>query len=162
MRQLYIDRDLFCIIKEHILPCLEENKCELRKYLWRKDIDAMRCLDKTLNKKIHRRPLNKCKYLELGSKRVCGSHCRALAIYKHLKRRRDEHKGCKDLYIHFKKPEVFGYALANLYKDQYRNTIATLRGKLRGCCHSDSGEWSSGWRTKKYPNIRAPLKYGGW
>ena len=52
MKVLYKENDLWCIMKDYIFPCLNESICDLEKHLKHGDMDALRCVDKTLNKKI--------------------------------------------------------------------------------------------------------------
>lgn len=151
MKILYKDNDLWDIIKEHILPCLEENLCDLGKHFHRNDMDAMRCIDRTLNKKIISRPLNHCNYIYIAKRNVCRNHCKALPFYKYIRKTMEEHERSADQFIHFNFPKPLCYAIANMFKDQYYENIYSYSDKrLKGCCekHSFGQKWPAGWRTK--------------
>ena len=52
MKVLYKEKDLWYVIEDYILPCLNEAICDLEKHFKRGDMDTLRCVDKTLNKRI--------------------------------------------------------------------------------------------------------------
>ena len=152
MKILYKEKDLFDVIKEYILPCLGENICDLEKYFIRGDIDALRCVDKTLNKRIEKRSLKNCEYIIIGRKKVCSKHCKALPFYKHLKKEMSKYQRNSDQFIHFMVPKPLSYAMANMFKDQYEDRIkrANKNGRLKGCCEKNCYDprWPQGWHLK--------------
>ena len=151
MKVLYKEKDLFDIIKEYILPCLEENICDLEKYFNRGDMDALRCVDKILNKRIVARPPENCEYITIEGKKVCSKHCKALPFYKHLKKIMGKHERSSDIFIHFRVPKPLSYAIANMFKNQYKHKIKRdyRHGRWKGCCEKQghNPRWPSGWHT---------------
>ena len=151
MINLYKKNDLWCIIEEYILPCLEENICDLEKYFIRGDLDALRCIDKTFNKKIKLRPLKECEYINIAKKKVSSKHCKALAFYRHLRNRMVQHERSTDQFIHFHFNKPLSYAISNMFKDQYEDRIKkTSYGRLKGCCEKSPYDprWFQGWHLK--------------
>ena len=149
MKSLYKENDLWCIMEDYIFPCLNETICDLEKHLKRGDMDALRCVDKTLNKRIIVRPIFDCRYITIEGKKRCSRHCKALPFYRHLKKIMDKHDRGVDEFIHFRFPKPLSYAIANMFKDQYIYRIKkTLFGRLKGCCEKNNFDprWPQGWR----------------
>ena len=151
MKVLYKEKDLWYVIEDYILPCLNEAICDLEKHFKRGDMDTLRCVDKTLNKRIVERSSENCEYITIEGKRRCSKHCKALPFYIHLKKRIDQHDRSTDQFIHFHFNKPLSYAIANMFKDQYKDRIKLNRfGRLKGCCEKNSYDprWPQGWHLK--------------
>ena len=75
MKVLYKKKDLWCIMEDYIFPCLNETICYLEKHFKRGDMDTLRCVDKTLNKRIMARFPENCEYITIEGKRRWGLVC---------------------------------------------------------------------------------------
>ena len=149
MKVLYKENDLWCIMEDYIFPCLNETICDLEKHLKHGDMDALRCVDKTLNQRIVSRSPENCEYITIEGKRRCSRHCKALPFYKHLKKRMEDHEKSTDQFIHFHFVKPLSYAISNMFKDQYEDRIkrANKYGRLKGCCEKNCYDprWPEGW-----------------
>ena len=63
----------------------------------------------------------------------------------------DEHDRSTDQFIHFHFNKPLSYAIANMFKDQYKDRIKrNPNGRLKGCCEKNCYDprWPQGWHLK--------------
>lgn len=134
MKILYKENDLWCILVDYIFPYFNESICDIDKNLRFHNMDALRCIDKKLNKMISLRPVLNCKGVTIRGKKMCSKHSKIFPFYKHLKNRYEKHTRITHAYlrfnIHFRR-----IGLANMFRSQYYDKIHKRNsGKLSTCC----------------------------
>ena len=140
MKQLYEDHDLGPLIKEYIYPYLDDKLCVLMNPKTN-SLHALRCVSKGLYDIPTDIVFEKCPISNIGSKKVCNSHCKALPFYQYIQNKYNENPHNFSVrdgdgvmhqvndYIHFKHKRF-----ATIFKECYINKIVYENKKIVTCC----------------------------
>jgi hypothetical protein len=141
MKKLYEEYDLGPLIKEYIYPYLDDKRCAMDGYK-NNSLHALRCVSKGL----YAIPIDiifeNCQIINIGSKKICNIHCKALPLYQYIQNKYNVYQihinvmydgdgtmHPADDYIHFKHTRF-----ANMFKECYNNKIVYENKKIATCC----------------------------
>jgi len=141
MKKLYEEYDLGPLIKEYIYPYLDDKRCAMDGYK-NNSLHALRCVSKGLYAIPVDIVFENCQIINIGSKKICNIHCKALPLYQYIQNKYNIYQihinvindryGNKHPvidYIHFKHTRF-----ANMFKECYNNKIVYENKKIATCC----------------------------